>query len=464
MLLLLLSLVLFGCPDNPPPPGTDLDPDFSADKNSLVDGQQVAFQATVTGGADTWSWSFEGGTPATSTSQNPVITYEEAGTFEVSLTITRGDASETVTKESYINVVSLFTGSELPAVGACQLNKLFTNDPVDLGFPNNGPSPALCEVNVHVLFADFPNAIASRTTESVLDLLDPVNKNFFGEMSYGRMELNLIPHHEWLRLSNDVLHYTGGLTSGEGHLAFIQEAVDLADDQVDFSNANIVVVMANPDTDQIPYGPTFGSLNPNFAIQADGNTILTGITSGFDLNHWGGIWLAHEMGHSLGLPDLYNYTSSDAHQHVGNFSMMSLISGRAPGFFAYERWLLGWLDDEQMYCHSQGAIAIELQQIATEGGLKAISVPLSESRSVVIESRRRSGFDASMSKEGVMVYVVDTTIGRGRGPIEVKPGVNSGPMKDNAPMVTGDVYTYEGVRVEVIETKASSDIVLVSVQ
>ena len=190
---------------------------------------------------------------------------------------------------------------------------------------------------------------------------------------------------------------------------------------------------------------------------------MTGVTSGYDLNHWGGIWLSHELGHSLGLPDLYSF-GADAHQYVGSFSLMGLISGAAPAFFAYERWLLGWLDDSQIYCHSAGSVAIELEQIATEGGLKAVTVPLSATQVVVIESRRRTGVDASMPQEGVLVYVVDSSVGRGEGPLQIKPGSNSGSMKANAPMTTGETYTYNGVTVEVIESKSSSDVVQVSVQ
>ena len=37
--------------------------------------------------AASWFWTFEGGTPATSTEQNPVVTYETAGTFDVTLEV-----------------------------------------------------------------------------------------------------------------------------------------------------------------------------------------------------------------------------------------------------------------------------------------------------------------------------------------------------------------------------------------
>lgn len=437
--------------------------DFSSNRTNLISGNQVSFQDRTSGDSSEWNWTFEGGTPEISTEQNPVVTYNESGSYNVTLTTSTDGNSETITKDNFINVFNVFDESNLPNATPCKLEKIFTYDFVDLGFPNNGLLPSLGDINVHVLFADFPDVQASMNTDEVFQLLDPVVVEFFDEMSYGRMNVNLIPYSSWLRMSMPASHYANGLSSGSGHRDFIQEAVDLSDSQVDFSNADIVVVMSNPNAEEIGYGPAFGSFDESFAIQADGNSILTGITSGYDLNFWGGIWLAHEMGHSLGLPDLYSYSNSDIHRYAGDFGIMGHISAQAPGFFAYERWLLGWLDDSQIYCHSSGTIAVELEQLGSEGGLKSLLVPLSYTESIVIESRRRTGFDSSMPKEGVLVYVVDTSAERGGGPINVKPNAKSGSMKQNAPMITGNIYTYQNVTIEVIESRPSSDIVLVNI-
>ena len=51
-----------------------------------------------------WAWTFEGGTPATSSAQNPVIQYNTAGTYDTSLTVTNADGSDGELKEDYIQV------------------------------------------------------------------------------------------------------------------------------------------------------------------------------------------------------------------------------------------------------------------------------------------------------------------------------------------------------------------------
>lgn len=80
---------------------------FNANSTVICEGTSTQFFNTssgappITGGI---SWNFPGGTPSSSTSSSPVITYNTSGIYPVSLTITNafGTASSTIT--SYINV------------------------------------------------------------------------------------------------------------------------------------------------------------------------------------------------------------------------------------------------------------------------------------------------------------------------------------------------------------------------
>lgn len=53
-----------------------------------------------------WSWIFEGGTPASSTDQNPVVTYATEGVYEVTLVVVNSFGDDTLSRQSYINVVA----------------------------------------------------------------------------------------------------------------------------------------------------------------------------------------------------------------------------------------------------------------------------------------------------------------------------------------------------------------------
>ena len=78
--------------------------DFSASATVITEGDSVTFTDLSTNNPDAWDWTFEGGTPATSTDQNPVITYYTAGTYTVTLTATNAAGSDSETKVDYITV------------------------------------------------------------------------------------------------------------------------------------------------------------------------------------------------------------------------------------------------------------------------------------------------------------------------------------------------------------------------
>jgi PKD repeat protein len=78
--------------------------DFTADQTTVCTGSVVNFTDLSSGSIDTWAWTFEGGTPATSSAPNPTVTYTTAGTFNVQLTVTSGTNSNTELKTDYITV------------------------------------------------------------------------------------------------------------------------------------------------------------------------------------------------------------------------------------------------------------------------------------------------------------------------------------------------------------------------
>jgi PKD repeat protein len=59
------------------------------------------------GAPTTWSWSFPGGTPSSSTVQNPSVTYANPGTYDVTLTVSNATGTSTLTRNSFVNVEPL---------------------------------------------------------------------------------------------------------------------------------------------------------------------------------------------------------------------------------------------------------------------------------------------------------------------------------------------------------------------
>ncbi|MBN2172989.1 MAG: T9SS type A sorting domain-containing protein [Bacteroidales bacterium] len=77
---------------------------FEADETEVCEGSVVEFTDNSFGSITSWEWEFEGGNPATSTLQNPDVTYNTAGSFDVTLTISDGSSSMSQTYYDYIEV------------------------------------------------------------------------------------------------------------------------------------------------------------------------------------------------------------------------------------------------------------------------------------------------------------------------------------------------------------------------
>ncbi len=79
-----------------------LSADFGGVPTNICEGDDVAFTDASLGDVISWEWEFEGGNPATSSEQNPVVNYPATGSYDVTLTVSDGTNSNSLTKTDYI--------------------------------------------------------------------------------------------------------------------------------------------------------------------------------------------------------------------------------------------------------------------------------------------------------------------------------------------------------------------------
>jgi PKD repeat protein len=88
--------------------------DFSTTRFTICQGETLDFtDESFNGAISSWNWTFDGGTPSTSSDQHPSITYNTPGTHNVILNVSDGPTSLTETKIAYITVAPS-TGNNLP--------------------------------------------------------------------------------------------------------------------------------------------------------------------------------------------------------------------------------------------------------------------------------------------------------------------------------------------------------------
>ncbi len=309
---------------------------------------------------------------------------------------------------------------------------------------------------VAVLFTDFPNATAANSTEDIFSKNIPEAENYLETMSSVKLDLEFEPLHKWLRMSGE--HGSYDFSAFDDHLRFMQEAVDLADPDFDFSEIDSVIVIADEKADSFTWSPAFTPADSYFGLSADGNVITNGVTRGVDWFDFSPYVIAHEMSHTMGLPDTYEIgaASPALHAHVGNFGIMGLIVPHTGGsilgsldplngneMLAWHRWQLGWVEDSEVFCATSSTTSIELGPLTKNLGSRMLAMPVDSSRVLVAENRASDGYDQNLLTGGVLVYSVDTRIDTGKGPIKVQ-GDFSGDWPDSSILLQpGEKITFE---------------------
>jgi PKD repeat protein len=77
---------------------------FKADSVSILYNNPVHFSDISAGIPTSWQWTFTGGSPSSSTDQNPTVTYSTPGLYTVKLRVSNSFGSDSLTKTSYIRV------------------------------------------------------------------------------------------------------------------------------------------------------------------------------------------------------------------------------------------------------------------------------------------------------------------------------------------------------------------------
>ncbi len=128
--------------------------DFTADNTTINEDESVQF-TDLSSNATGWSWTFNGGSPASSTAQHPNVTYNEPGVYTVELTVTNADGSDTETKVDYITVIDVLYPpvadfvanlTSIPEGFEVVFTDLSTNDPTSWDWTFEGGSPASSNV------------------------------------------------------------------------------------------------------------------------------------------------------------------------------------------------------------------------------------------------------------------------------------------------------------------------------
>lgn len=306
--------------------------------------------------------------------------------------------------------------------------KLPNRNFLSLGIPsnwNNFPQP-VGQIRAALLFRGYSNAGARDQYNQFR-----AAEGWFNTSSFGRYTLTLVPHFPAAALSDTAAQRAARLGAGDGLTGDVVipgtgtqaatawgTAAQSVDNVFDFSNID-VVFFADAATSR-----SYAEFESNFYL--DGHRIKAGATLGSDWAGYRHLLLGHEHGHTISLPDEYGGGGS-GFEYTGGWGIMGNLGGPSPDVFAWEKWKLGWLDDNQMSCVRTLNTSTEetVTPLETQGGTKAIVVRYSDTIAYVAEVRTNKGVNTRTCSTGVLVYRVDSAIQSAAGPVRVmdsRPG------------------------------------------
>lgn len=119
----------------------------------------------------------------------------------------------------------------------------------------------------------------------------------------------------------------------------------------------------------------------------------------------------HEFSHCMGFPDLYD-TGYSGWFGMGDYDLMCSGNyngdGKCPaGYSAYEKHECGWITFQDV-THIEEALHVAgLKAISEGGGAYVLKNKAHEDEYYIIENRQKTGWDAYLPSEGVMITHVD---------------------------------------------------------
>ena len=362
--------------------------------------------------------------------------------------------------------------SEAPFFPAndCQLLGQDNNLEMNQGFPKRTKRlPSTGTIRALFIPVDFPDVTGRGNPADVYAEMANGMNAFYWNQSGRRVSFDFKILPTFVRMPFTSTFHELGKWSGGDSFGYYTSALQEADSLVDYSQFDVVYIVSPR---EIPFSSmAYGPAHPS-SIQTDDGVINNGSTSGADA--WNNLpgapwkWISHETGHLFGLHDLYTVDPIKA--TYGSWDIMSNNwSVKAIELNAWNRYIQGWLSENQVNCLTSNVLSSPVETLITpierdSSLIKAVTIKVSNTKILVIESRRNEGFDKlTPVEEGTLVYTVDMTIGsiKGGWSTQRRPGSVAADFMDAA-LKVGDKVVVEGFTIEIISQTAAGDTVRVS--
>ncbi|GEM_PF-944245 len=304
--------------------------------------------------------------------------------------------------------------------------------PIRLGFPRNSDRvPQFGVTQNLIIVVDFPDARITESLESVVNnTLSPATvEKFFAASTNGKFspKFSIFPSIITLNsLDTTFAPFATGRYFNNGvqqDHRLVKEAVSLAKLKGQLSGYSSINVFAPTSKSLGYYGSAFLDLELDVGGKPVKNSQLVGQIGTVNSSVPSWKVFAHEYGHLLGMYDYYIPGTGTTGKSPGPFDFMGNTTGTANTFFGFQRWVQGWIEDNDVICDytTNSSVTHSLTPLNQNSGKRLYVHPISGSLALVIEFRTESEFDSLKGNDGLLVYLIDMKVASLKGPISIQP-------------------------------------------
>jgi M6 family metalloprotease-like protein len=371
--------------------------------------------------------------------------------------------------QSFLNPNQAIAATEAATIDQCKLAKV-VQEPLTAGFPREASlMPSTGKVRNLFLFVDFPDNPSKSSSKKFADNYFTTAKKFLEEISYGKITPELTVSSKVFRINKNSASYKL-FNDGQGDFqGLAQDALNAADNDIDFSKFDLVTIVPPTNTKQIK---TAGALTGGSELLKTKDKNFSSVIgiggvklSNFNEPGFGWSFYAHEFGHVLGITHPFKYIEG---KPGPIWDLMGNGGTSVPEFIGWHRFILNWLGEKEIVClskNSKGTVEQTLKPLNSKKlGKKLLIRPLSATQALAVEVRRQTTFDKLTPNEtGVLVYLVDVTKGDDQGIITIITSKNT--TKDTqilGSLKPGEKVSYKGITIQVLSSNKSGDTIKVS--
>jgi M6 family metalloprotease-like protein len=367
----------------------------------------------------------------------------------------------------FVTPLRLFSTSSTTEAGNDSVSSQYVVSRIGLDGPlprevMYAPMDAIGTYNLIVILVEFTDKTHTFSSTEVETNSIPELDAYYDEVSYGAVAIDGDTT-AWLDLGQARSYYVEGTSHpSDPKFELVEDAIDAADPYVNFNAYDGVTIIHAGQGQELSHDwqDYWSSEWTSFTIVTDDGASITRASVSpeesypGDLSHIG--TLAHEFGHDLGLPDLYDVTPAEEH-FVDHWGLMAAGSWNGPlGLGDQPSHMMGWCKTELGWVNGSRLVEVASEittlidplELSTTD-VHLLKIPVTTDQYFLIEVRRKIGYDTSLpfsgaGGEGVVVTFIDETLDSGHGIVKVIDSHPLTPTKDDGAfgIGVGEVDSY----------------------